>query len=94
MITNSRQVFTLDEFEADKSPGVFYHIKNEEFQTQGVMIRCAGCGLESYLPLDPPHGWKLEQENPLTLSPSVFHTKERGGCGWHGWLRHGVWESC
>lgn len=27
----------------------------------------------------------------LTLSPSLLR---RGGCGTHGWVRHGYWEFC
>jgi hypothetical protein len=25
----------------------------------------------------------------LTLAPSILRSKERGGCGWHGWITDG-----
>lgn len=36
--------------------------------------------------------WDGNTDRP-TLSPSIHSVKERGGCGWHGYLRAGVWES-
>ena len=30
--------------------------------------------------------WQIEQEDPLTLSPSL-----RCGCGHHGWIRNNIW---
>lgn len=35
---------------------------------------------------DRPH-WTIEQEEPLTLSPSLLCTR----CGCHGWVREGRW---
>ena len=32
--------------------------------------------------------WKIESENPLTLSPSILCR----GCGDHGHIRNGKWE--
>ena len=60
----------------------------------GLAIRCPGCGSESYLPTGDSRGWNLVSEDPLTITPSVFHTKEKGGCGWHGFLTDGEWRSC
>jgi hypothetical protein len=47
------------------------------------------------------HRWQVEQWDPLTLSPSVLcrarvHTGDpaRGygpECGWHGFIRNGLW---
>jgi hypothetical protein len=34
--------------------------------------------------------WEVEQLEPLTLSPSLLCT----GCGHHGFIRNGRWESC
>lgn len=25
----------------------------------------------------------------LTLHPSILSSKDKGGCGWHGWIRNG-----
>ena len=30
----------------------------------------------------------------LTVSPSILRSTERGGCGWHGWIRSGEVTSC
>ncbi len=30
----------------------------------------------------------------LTLHPSVHMVKEKGGCGWHGWIKNGEVTSC
>ena len=65
-------------------------------------IRCPGCRTMSALMLTDRDGhpfWTVtagnaQQPEAVTLSPSVHHTKEGGGCGWHGWLRNGQWEEC
>lgn len=33
-------------------------------------------------------GWKVESDNPLTLSPSILCR----ACGDHGFIRNGKWE--
>ncbi len=39
------------------------------------------------LPLGGPGGWTLEQQEPLTISPSILcHA-----CGTHGFFREGKW---
>ena len=60
-----------------------------------------GCAspCDDYIPLDNPadsdrnviHSWKLESENPLTISPSLLCTDSR--CRRHGFIRNGKWES-
>ena len=30
----------------------------------------------------------------LTLSPSILRSKDKGGCGWHGWIKNGVVTGC
>ncbi len=34
--------------------------------------------------------------NPETKSynPSIVHNKDLGGCGWHGWLKNGIFTEC
>lgn len=61
-----------------------------------MLAKCPGCGEASALPLYPWEGrsrwqhWEFDgnRERP-TLSPSVHHAD---GCGWHGYLRNGVWR--
>lgn len=35
--------------------------------------------------------WKREGDTfeTLTLTPSILKNPERGGCGWHGWVKNG-----
>lgn len=35
--------------------------------------------------------WVVESWDPLTLSPSILCVEGRGGCGWHGYIRGGLW---
>jgi hypothetical protein len=37
---------------------------------------------------------KAHSYNPetKTLSPSIVHDKKLGGCGYHGWLRNGIFK--
>lgn len=35
--------------------------------------------------------WQVESWEPLTLSPSILCTIEKGGCGLHGYIRGGLW---
>ena len=32
--------------------------------------------------------------NEMTTKPSIYFVKEKGGCGWHGFLNDGVFRSC
>lgn len=69
-------------------PGAIHYLDS------GLAIRCPGCGKESCLPTEPgmAHQWNWDgnKESP-TLTPSVHSV---GCCGWHGYLRKGIWESC
>jgi hypothetical protein len=72
----------------------------------GVSFDCPdGCGFPCYVPfrnpLDggPQHddsrpSWERTGDtfDTLTLSPSILRTKEKGGCGWHGFIRNGAIE--
>lgn len=68
----------------------------------GYGFACPGCGSRSFLALGPenPHPrWTVtagdaSRPETVTLSPSIFHTVERGGCGWHGHLTRGVFVPC
>jgi hypothetical protein len=35
--------------------------------------------------------WQVESWEPLTISPSILCTLEKGGCGAHGFIRNGAW---
>lgn len=36
--------------------------------------------------------WQVETLDPLTISPSVLMSPDKGGCGLHGFIRNGRWE--
>lgn len=36
--------------------------------------------------------WTVQSLDPLTISPSVHCTVERGGCGAHGFIENGRWR--
>lgn len=57
------------------------------------ILCCPGCG-QAGSPRDGAH-WTAEQGSfadvsTLTLSPSIA----KSCCGWHGYLKNGVFESC
>jgi hypothetical protein len=80
------------EIEDVNDPGAV-EIRRLTGQVVGLAICCPGCGSQSWLPFDGSRGWQLRSLDPLHIEPSVFHTIEAGGCGWHGFLRGGVWRS-
>lgn len=66
-----------------------------------ILMRCP-CGCDEPLfvpfknPLDggpscEPRGWERTGDTfeTLTLSPSILRAKDKGGCGWHGFIRGG-----
>ena len=72
----------------------------------GITFNCP-CGCSDQLavsftnPLDgqPPrdgHTWQRTGDTfeTLTLSPSLLRSKDKGGCGWHGWVRNGQIITC
>jgi hypothetical protein len=72
-------------------PGAF--INRMEQNLSHWILCCPGCG-EAGSPRDG-HAWTATQGSfddvsTLTLSPSIA----KSCCGWHGYLRNGVFESC
>lgn len=69
---------------------------------EGYGYACVGCGSRSWLAIgaDNPHPrWSVTagaatKPETVTLSPSILHAAERGGCGWHGYLTAGVFTPC
>jgi hypothetical protein len=66
-----------------------------------LLFACPGCGRFGGISCGNPKptqspSWNIEQGTlddvtSLTLSPSINCV---GCCGWHGYLRNGVFESC
>lgn len=83
--------------------GAFWlaHAKSGDEDVYGLHYKCPCCGRHGYLPLNrdraatqqPSWDWNGDVQNP-TLSPSILSQTSRGGCGWHGYLRSGRWETC
>jgi len=98
MVSNKQvpavEVKDHDDFEAG-GPGTVQMATNQAGSPATLLIKCPGCGEASALPLhgradkhDP--GWDLKKRSPLTLHPSIHHDVEL--CGWHGFLRDGVFS--
>lgn len=85
----------------DVQPGDL-EVRALEGTVWGYGYACAGCGSRSYLAIsdnNPGPRWTVaagDAAHPegVTLSPSIHHSRERGGCGWHGYLRNGRFVPC
>lgn len=49
---------------------------------------CPQCGMKS-----GSAGNHVYNEETQTYHPSIVHNKNLGGCGWHGWLKNGIFKS-
>lgn len=57
----------------------------------GMIFDCpCGCCVRPVV-LFENNGWTRDCDDfeKMTISPSVYQPKEKGGCGWHGWVRNG-----
>lgn len=54
-----------------------------------LIICCVGCGKVSGSREN--HVYNKETQ---TYHPSIVHDKKLGGCGWHGWLKNGIFTEC
>ena len=52
-----------------------------------LIICCPQCGKTS-----GSAGNHIYNEETKTYSPSIIHSKDLGGCGWHGWLINGEFK--
>lgn len=69
---------------------------------------CRQCGVRGFVSFSNPFDGGAAYIDPgeptwsrtgdtfeaLTLSPSIHRVKEKGGCGWHGWIKNGEVTSC
>jgi len=74
----------------------------------GIFFDCpCGCNQRRHVAFSNPiHGennlskdrpvWKRtgDKFESMTLTPSIHIVKEKGGCGWHGYLTDGEFKSC
>lgn len=85
-----------DEFKFEADPGDCRRAEGSR-----LMFACPGCGQWGSVRCDHPKptenpSWDIVSGDPsdpatLTLSPSINCI---GCCGWHGYLKNGVFESC
>ncbi|MDO9016694.1 MAG: DUF6527 family protein [Myxococcales bacterium] len=83
----------------DSLPGDAVPTERDGGVPAGFIFRCPGCGAQACLGLAPrldqAPAWNVTAGDPrtgagLSLTPSIHHTTALGGCGWHGYLRVGV----
>lgn len=65
----------------------------------GYLFACPGCAMHLSLPVSGPQAWTVTagdvaKPETLTLAPSILHPVNGNGCGWHGYLRQGVFAPC
>ena len=101
-LNRSVPVRVVDDIDADDVQPGDIEVRGAGHDAGGYAFACPGCGSRSWLaigPDNPSPRWvvtagDVARPDTVTLSPSIFHTRERGGCGWHGWLRDGVLVPC
>ena len=77
-------------------PGWMVRTENADGSIYGYAIACPGCGRWGSVRLAPGKEpvWAAtgnpEEVETLTLNPSILVRC----CGWHGYLRNGVFEPC
>lgn len=87
--------------ENNLQPGAIEPYISPNGKIHGYRYCCAGCGEQSFLNIKDSsgRGWSVTSSDAtdietLSLTPSIHHTaKLVEGCGWHGWLRNGTFES-
>lgn len=92
----------LDDYPDDVvAPGACFHPTGEGWGPNTFLFSCPGCqqfgGIQCASPKpEKSPSWdivsgSLDDPTTLTLAPSIHCV---GCCGWHGFLRNGVFESC
>jgi hypothetical protein len=58
-----------------------------------LIFKCLGCGKPLTISIigGSTNTWRIDFET-LTAKPSILHDREKGGCGWHGYLTNGLLE--
>lgn len=92
------KAFTIPEYPEDHwiEPGSCYFMPNAP---DTFCFACPGCGAFGSIPVGivkPKPGWKIVEgtvldPTTLTLDPSINCI---GCCGWHGYLKKGIFVSC
>lgn len=79
---------TIDVHEMDGVPaGLSYQ---HPHPTLAAPYTCSGYVFFAGRPADTGDGWTVEQDEPLTLSPSLLCRE----CQHHGYVTQGRWQPC
>lgn len=95
-------VRVVEDIDADSVAPGSIEVRGAGTDAGGYGYACVGCGRLSFLaigPENPQPRWlvtagDVARPDTVSLSPSILHAVERGGCGWHGYLRAGRFEPC
>lgn len=61
-----------------------------------IVFKCPGCNNPLSVSLKDHRGepgWNINFET-LTATPSILHSRNGKGCGWHGYLTNGELKEC
>lgn len=81
---------------AHERPGDFSFAMHSEGASGLLVFRCLRCAethavsIRRGQKIADSWEWNGDMEKP-TLSPSININRLPTSCGWHGWLRDGVW---
>lgn len=70
----------------NKGDAIMYVGRNKNIQ---LAIVCPRCGR-----ISASAGGHAYNKKTRTYHPSIVHDKKLGGCGWHGWLKNGIFTEC
>jgi hypothetical protein len=82
----------IDGFENLKENEYAFLVTYSEGKNCSIVYKCPGCN-KAVIITDKDSGhnnahWEIDFET-LTAKPSIVHDKNKGGCGWHGYLTDG-----
>lgn len=89
-LTNNNQDFEhLSDFKQGD-----YSFYDYQGKRHGIHFRCPGCGaIIAIEGADISPKWNINFET-LTATPSIKHSRNGRGCGWHGYMTDGVLTPC
>jgi hypothetical protein len=70
----------------NKGDGLIFQFSRDDDKC-GLIIVCPKCGKVT-------SGRHIYNPETKSLTPSIVHNKDLGGCGWHGWLTNGIFTEC
>jgi hypothetical protein len=78
----------VDDYDLLLEKGDAHMVIGREGRLQLIIV-CPGCGRRS-----GSAGNHVYNEETKTYHPSIVHNIDLGGCGWHGWLKNGIFTEC